>query len=139
MTFDIGNYLKLQIFTKICPMLSVTDFKYRSNCYNRFSAHKKFEHVQSISTPWESMGRVKIKMLLGLAVGIAVLLSAQLVFASNLSTDGQNLTIVEAEISLQETENLNLRSQIAKVSSLKKLSERAQTLGFQPPDKVITP
>lgn len=120
-------------------MLSVTDFKYRTNCYSSQSAHKKFERVQSVSIPWESMGRVKIKMLLCLAVGIAALLSAQLVFASNLSTDGQNLTTIENEISQQETTNLNLRAQIARVSSLKNLSEKAQNLGFQAPDKVITP
>lgn len=120
-------------------MLSVTDFKYKTNCYNSYNAHKRFEHVQSIHMPWESLGKVKIKILLLLTIVLASLLSAQLVFATNLSTDGQTLTSVEKQIESQETENLNLRSKIAKVSSLANLSKKAQKLGFETPEKIITP
>lgn len=120
-------------------MLSVTDFKYQTNCYNSFSAHKRFEHAQSISIPWESFGKVKIKILLLITIVVAGLLSAQLVFASNLSTDGQTLSSVENQIQTQETESLNLRAKIAQVSSLQKLSQDAQKLGFETPEKVITP
>jgi cell division protein FtsL len=119
-------------------MLSVTDFKYKTNCYNSFNAHKRFEHVQNVSIPWESFGKVKIKILLLITMVVAGLLSAQLVFAANLSTDGQTLSSVENEIQKQETENLNLRAKIAQASSLQKLSGEAQQLGFQTPEKVIT-
>jgi|SRR3989338_1462879 len=120
-------------------MLSVTDFKYKTNCYNNYNAHKRYQHVQSVNIPWESLGKVKIKILLLLAVVLAGLLSAQLVFATNLSTDGQTLTAVEQKIQEQETKNLNLRSKIAEVSSLTTLSAKAQKLGFETPQKIITP
>lgn len=120
-------------------MLSVTDFKYRTNCYNDYNAHKRYQHVQGINMPWESLGKVKIKILLLLTISLGGLLSAQLVFATNLSTDGQMLTSVEKQIESQETENLNLRSKIAEVSSLTNLSQKAQNLGFETPEKIITP
>lgn len=147
-------------------MLSVTDFKYRlkpnnnnsyeslilarpvsysgltrnkTNRFSRFSTHQKYQHVQSVNIPWESLGKVKIKILLLLTIVLGGLLSAQLVFATNLSTDGQTLTSVEKQIESQETENLNLRSKIAEVSSLTNLSQKAQNLGFETPEKIITP
>lgn len=120
-------------------MLSVTDFKYKTNCYNNNNAHKRFEHVQSVNIPWESLGKVKIKILLLLTIILTGLLSAQLVFATNLSTDGQKLTSVEKQIDSQETESLNLRSKIAEVSSLTSLSQKAQKMGFATPEKIITP
>jgi len=120
-------------------MLSVTDFKYKTNCYNNYNAHKRYQHVQNVNIPWESLGKVKIKILLLLTLALAGLLSAQLVFAANLSTDGQTLTSVEREIGNQETKNLDLRWKIAEVSSLTNLSQKAQKLGFVTPEKIITP
>ncbi len=78
-------------------------------------------------------------MLVFLGVLLVVLFTAQLVFASNLATDGQKLAQISVQISQMETENTNLKVQIAQQSSLTELSQKAQQMGFAQPSKIIAP
>lgn len=88
---------------------------------------------------WQSVGKVKIKFLLVLAIVLFCLFGTQLAFASNLATDGHKLAAIENDIQNQETENLKLKTRIAQISSLSTLSEKANELGFSKPQKIITP
>lgn len=109
-------------------MLPIRDFKYNT---------KKQENNASFN--WHSFGKVRIKFLLLVGIFLFGLFSVQLVFASGLSTDGEKLVMIEREIQKEETMNLQLKTKIAKVSSLSYLSVEAQRLGFGKPSKVITP
>lgn len=109
-------------------MLPIRDFKY--NIKNE-KAYAGFH--------WQSFGKVRIKFLLILAVVLFSLFSTQMVFASNLATDGEKLVEIETAIQEQERANLQLKTKIAKISSLSYLSGEAQRLGFGKPSKVITP
>ena len=119
-------------------MLPISDFKYQTKkgTSNSFAAAN---HGENFSFSPNSLGRVKIKFLIILAIVLGVLLSTQLVFATNLSTDGQALASIEKEIQKEETKSLQLRTKIAQTSALINLSQKAQQLGFSHPEKIITP
>lgn len=81
-------------------------------------------------------GSIKLKVIflsLFLLVGMAF---TQLVFANSLATGGEKLSKVQEEINQLERENMTLRSEIAKTSSLTKLSSVAQRNGFVKPQTV---
>ncbi|MEX2028350.1 MAG: hypothetical protein WD988_02520 [Candidatus Curtissbacteria bacterium] len=70
---------------------------------------------------------------------LGALFVTQLVFAANLSTDGQKLTKIEQLRAQYESENAGLKAQIAQESSLTNLSRKSQELGFTSSPKIITP
>ncbi len=119
-------------------MLPVSDFKYNASRRSINTVLNKPSAVGFIPN-WQSIGKVKIKFLLALAVILFSLFGIQLAFASNLSTDGHKLASIENDIQKQETQNLKLRTKIAQISSLSSLSEKASELGFVKPQKIITP
>lgn len=109
----------------------IYDFKYNST--------RKSSVIYGQTWPWQSLGKIRIKFLIVLSILLTLLLSTQLVFATNLSVGGQTLSKIEQEISQLETENLNLSVKIAQASSLTHLWQRAQNLGYSTPEKIITP
>ena len=84
-------------------------------------------------------GAVKIKIMVVFIAIIGVLVSAQLVFANNLATDGAKLSHINEEIRFLESENTIIRSQIAEESSFVTLSQKAKELGFEKPSQIIIP
>lgn len=116
-------------------MLPVSDFKYVATKSN-INIQNNLANFGFIPE-WRSIGKVKIKLMLILGAVLLSLLGTQLVFASNLSTDGEKLAIIEREIHKQETQNLKLRNQIAQASSLSNLFLKAQNWGFEKPSKII--
>ena len=103
-------------------MLPVSDFNYI----------EKKEKIDLI-------GKVKLKILVFFAVILTLLFGAQIIFAGNLTSDGKKLHEVSAEANRLESENLYLKSKIAKVSSLTNLFQRSQEMGFHIPSKVLNP
>lgn len=96
--------------------------------------------LKNLNKPKENYnfkGRITLKLLVVLAFLVVLLVSAQLIYANSLATDGQKLSDVESEIKKLETENKNLKIQISEESSLSSLSKRVQDLGFQKPSKLI--
>lgn len=85
------------------------------------------------------IGKIKVKVLIVLAVATSLILTTQLVFATSLATDGEKLSQIELEINALEQENTDLKVKIAQISSLKTLSEKAGALGFTEPAQIITP
>lgn len=85
------------------------------------------------------IGKIKIRVLVILALLTALLVAAQLLFAANLATDGQKFAQVEQDLQKLEAENTALRVEIAKLSALGSLSKIARDLGFDKPQQVITP
>lgn len=118
-------------------MLPISDFKYQTQ--KRAVNNILSSHGENSFLSLNSFGRVKIKFLLILALVLVILLSTQLVFATNLSTDGQTLSSIEKEIQTEETKSLDLRTKISHASSLTNLSQKARQLGFSNPEKIITP
>lgn len=84
-------------------------------------------------------GKVKLKILVFFAVSLSLLLISQLVFASNLASDGQRMQEFAQELEKFETENQTLKAEIAKVSSLNTLSQKAGKLGLNKPAELLTP
>lgn len=119
-------------------MLPISDFKYTASQRSANAILFKPNAVGFMSN-WQSVGKVKIKFLLVLAIVLLCLFGTQLAFASNLSTDGHKLASIESDIQNKETENLNLKTKIAQISALSSLSEKAIELGFSRPQKIITP
>lgn len=85
------------------------------------------------------LGRIKVQVLVILSVLALSLVAAQLIFAADLATDGAKFAGIEEELARLEAQNSSLRVEIAKVSSLSTLSEKAKELGFEKPQRVITP
>lgn len=85
------------------------------------------------------LGKVKLKILVFFAVILTLLFGSQIVFASNLTSDGKKLHEINSDSNRLESENLYLKSKIAKVSSLTNLSQRSQEMGFSKPSKVLNP
>lgn len=85
------------------------------------------------------IGKVKVKLLIVFSCMLFGLITAQLVFANSLATDGQKLQAIHEQIEKLETENTKLKVEIAQNSSLSSLSQKAQESGFGKPSKVITP
>ena len=85
------------------------------------------------------IGRVKVKVLVVASILAATLITAQMVFANNLATDGNKLSNVSDQITRLERENISLKVEIAQESSLSSLNKKAQDFGFVKPQKVITP
>src|SRR3989338_5173079 len=119
-------------------MLPISDFKYLTR-QKTASSIRPFKSGENPLSSGNSLGRVKIKFLIVLAIALAVIFGIQLVIATNLSTDGQTLSAIDEEIRNEETKNLELRTKIAQFSSLSYLSQKAQQLGFTNPDKIIAP
>lgn len=83
------------------------------------------------------IGKVKVKVLVVFSCALALLVFAQLVFASNLATDGSKISDVYSQINNLEAQNTQLRMEITQNSALANLSKEAQKEGFQKPSKVI--
>lgn len=106
-------------------MLPISDFNYK----NKIVKNEKIDLI----------GKVKLKILVFFAVILTLLFGAQIVFAGNLSSDGKKLHEINTEAHKLESENLNLKSKIAQISSLTNLSQKASTLGFSKPSKILNP
>lgn len=104
-------------------MLPISDFNYK---------------IEKKENP-KFFGKVKLRILVVFAVSLSLLLISQLVFASNLTSDGQRMQEFAKELDQLETENQVLKAEIAKVSSLSQLSQRAEELGLRKPAKLLTP
>lgn len=104
-------------------MLPISDYNY------------KIEKKENL----KFFGKVKLKILVVFAVSLSLLLISQLVFASNLTSDGQRMQEFAQELDKLETENQILKAEIAKVSSLSQLSQKAEKLGLSKPAKLLTP
>ena len=102
-------------------MLPVSDFKI-----------KKKENFNLI-------GKIKVKVLVIISLLVSASFFAQLVLANNLATDGEKLAKIHEEIKRLDAENTTLKVEIAQESSLNAISQKAQSLGFLNPAKVITP
>lgn len=85
------------------------------------------------------IGRIKVQILVILSVLALSLVAAQLILAASLATDGAKFASIEKELARLEAENTTLRVEIAKISSLSALSLKAHELGFEKPQRVITP
>lgn len=85
------------------------------------------------------VGKVKLQVVIFLSIIAGLLIFTQLIFAANLATDGKNLSQTEAEIKKYQSENAQLKIEIAKVSSLTNLAQKGENLGFKKPQKVIIP
>ena len=96
-------------------------------------------HSRKKENSFNLIGKIKLRLLVISSFLLFILLFAQLVFANNLATGGQKVAGVEEEIQRLEAENTSIQAQIAKTSSLKNLSQKAQELGFSEPSKIITP
>ncbi|OGD94541.1 hypothetical protein A2697_01280 [Candidatus Curtissbacteria bacterium RIFCSPHIGHO2_01_FULL_41_44] len=94
---------------------------------------------KNLLSGWQSIGKIKIRVLVTTTVLVSLLLVTQLVFAASLATDGRKLSEIGSEIQRLEAENTTLKAKIAQAASLATLSEKAQVLGFEKPTKVITP
>lgn len=103
-------------------MLSVSDFKTKKE-----------------NSSFNLIGKIRVKILVAVAVTTIALIFVQLIFANNLATDGHKLSSVNDEIARLERENTTLKVQIAEASALTSLSEKTQELGFEKPTKVIIP
>lgn len=88
---------------------------------------------------YDFVGKIKLKVLLLVAAVTFLIISAQLVFANNLATDGQKIAKIKEEIHRYETENTTLKVEIAQESSLTTLYQKAQKLDFNKPARIITP
>lgn len=104
-------------------MLPISDFNYK---------------IEKKEKP-KFFGKVKLKILVFFAVSLSLLLVSQLVFASNLTSDGQRMQEFAQELDQLETENQVLKAEIAKVSSLSQLSQKAEKLGLSEPAELLTP
>lgn len=102
-------------------MLYLSDFRVKKNKENSFNL----------------VGRIKVKVLVAITLVVVGLFFTQLVFANNLAVDGQKLSQIENEIAKLDAENTTLKVQIAKVSALTTLSQKAQAVGFTKPAKTI--
>lgn len=98
-----------------------------------------FKYKKTNNDSLNLVGKIKLKLLLTLAFFTITSVFGQLVFASNLAVDGQKLSEIEKQIQQLEAENTTLKVEIAKESSLLKLSEKAQEMGFRRPSEVIIP
>ncbi len=85
------------------------------------------------------IGKVKVKLLVGIGFVVLALFFAQMVFANKLATDGQKLSQTEEEIKKLEEINSTLKINIAKESSIVSISKKAESLGFEKPSTVIIP
>lgn len=118
-------------------MLPVSDFR-TVNKNQLYRGTFAANGVLSLSSDG-SFGKVKIRLLIVSSLALSVLFATQLVFAANLSTDGQKLTKVEESKERYESENADLKAQIARESSLTNLSQKSGQLGFTASPKIITP
>lgn len=84
-------------------------------------------------------GKVKLKILIVFALILSSLFGAQIVIAGTLTADGKKLQEINEEAAITESENLYLKSQIAQVSSMTNLSQKANSLGFNHPSKILDP
>jgi len=114
-------------------LLPITDFRVVHKNYI-FSAN-----AVGLGSTWNSLGKIKIRLLITFSFLLITLFATQLVFATNLATDGEKLAQMEREIQTKQSENANLKTEIARQSSLTSLQERAKTLGFSSNPKIINP
>ena len=84
-------------------------------------------------------GRIRIHILFIVGFFAVALFFGQLVFANKLATDGEKLSNIEKQIKTIQEENVNLKVEVAKESSLVTISKKAQNLGFSKPTQVIVP
>lgn len=118
-------------------MLPLTDFKIASNSYQPTLVRSGSSG--NLLFDWGVVGKVKIRVLVIAALLLTSLFATQLVFAASLSTGGQRLAKIEEEIAMRQSENANLKTEIARQSSLSNLSQKAKALGFTDTPKIIAP
>lgn len=87
----------------------------------------------------DKYGKIKLRVLVVFGFLIISLFGTQLVFATNLVSGGEKLHKINQELSMLESENINLTAQIAQASSLTSLSQKAEQMGFKKPQKVLNP
>ena len=115
-------------------MLPVSDFNYKNRSHLALSRNIQ-PNPSSINL--NMLGKVKLRILVVSSIAFFALVFAQLVFASNLATDGHRLGEINDQMEQLEQENVRLKVEIAKKSSLSNLSNQAKDLGFDKPTQVI--
>lgn len=102
--------------------------------------HKDYKNKNSIARPVESdsyfRGSVRMKVVAVALLTLTSLVFTQLIFANSLATDGDKLSKVQQEIKNLEKENMAIKAEIAKYSSLSNLSKKAKEQGFVKPQTV---
>lgn len=120
-------------------MLSVNDFRVKQKYYSPAFTVGGAASVQNNPFSFGSIGKIKLRLLVTFSIFLIGLFLTQLVFAANLSTDGQRLAKAQEAIAKYESENAGLKAQIARESSLSNLSQKARALGFSASPKIINP
>lgn len=120
-------------------MLSINDFRVKQKYYSPAFALGGVASGQNRPFNFGSIGKIKLRLLVTFSIFLIGLFLAQLVFAANLSTDGQKLAKAHEAIAKYESENAGIKAQIARESSLSNLSQKAQALGFSASPKIINP
>ncbi|MDO8487580.1 MAG: hypothetical protein Q7S45_04750 [Candidatus Curtissbacteria bacterium] len=120
-------------------MLSQVDFRVKQEYYKPVFTISGAASQRSRLFDWGSIGKIKLRVLITFSILLTCLFLTQLVFAANLSTDGQKLAIAQEAIAKYESENADIRAQIARQSSLTNLSQKAEALGFSANPKIINP
>ncbi|MBI3282466.1 hypothetical protein HYZ70_00115 [Candidatus Curtissbacteria bacterium] len=98
-----------------------------------------FNRIKEKGNNFNLLGKAKVKILIVASCILLAMITAQLVFAANLATDGEKLSRIYEEMEKLEAENTKLRIEIAQDSSLTNLAKLAEESGFAKPSKVITP
>ncbi len=120
-------------------MLSINDFRVKQKYYSPAFVISGTASGQNRSFNFGSIGKIKLRLLVTFGIFLIGLFLTQLVFAANLSTDGQRLAKAQEAIAKYESENAGIRAQIARESSLSNLSQKARVLGFSASPKIINP
>jgi len=95
------------------------------------------DYKKNINNKTNYDGKIKVKLVLFIGITVTFLIFTQLVYAGNLAVDGQRLADIEEHIKILEDDNITLKVDIAKETSLATLSQKAQKLGYQKPEKII--
>lgn len=84
------------------------------------------------------MGQKLKKIIKIISIFIIIIgLYLQIFMSNSLAGQGEKLASLESEIARLEYENNQLQEDIAKMTSVYKLSESVDKLGFKPPEKII--
>ncbi len=119
--------------------MSQIDFKVKQKYYKPVIMASSTASARNPLLDWGSIGKIRLRVLIAFGIFLSGLFLTQLVFAANLSTDGQKLAIAQEAIAKFESENADLKAQIAQESSLTTLSQKAKALGFSTSPKIINP
>ncbi len=99
---------------------------------------EQFNKINQISILPTVAGSIRLKVVFISLFLLVGLVFVQLVFANSLATDGEKLSLTQEEIRRLERENTTLKAEIAEVSALTKLAQKAKDDGFIKPKSITT-